>query len=402
VAALGMKSSGEITSLTGLRGLAALIVVIAHYCQWTAVTPIAALPDSIQQWTRTSFVGMAIFFTLSGYVIALNYGKWNWRERPGFNLARFLLYRLARLYPAYFVFIVVIVLHRPALQDFTDSHVIGYLLPHALMLQSWWPAKFDGELAAHGHFHVSWSLSVECALYLAFGVGIIIIAMLPRWRGRALMLGAAFFIAAWMLLQKFSAPSNAPPGWNAADWDFWLFFYSPCAVSLQFGIGITAYWLSRSPMLGPFLTAISEIAGLGLIVAYIRFVTGAAVSAFDGSMLASLATGLILIGALSNSVTNRILSGPAIVYVGTISYSLYLFHFVAPAFGLSGRHFDTFTSTAAIFHAINFTASLAMALVISTGVYMLVEVPGRRAIRAAADRLLGIERRPAEQGLPAE
>ena len=35
-------------------------------------------------------------------------------------------------------------------------------------------------------------------------------------------------------------------------------------------------------------------------------------------MLAALATGLVLIGALSTSVTNRILSGRAIVYVGTI------------------------------------------------------------------------------------
>jgi hypothetical protein len=40
---------------------------------------------------------MAIFFTLSGYVIALSCGDWDWRHRPGFNLARLFFYRLARL-----------------------------------------------------------------------------------------------------------------------------------------------------------------------------------------------------------------------------------------------------------------------------------------------------------------
>jgi hypothetical protein len=46
---------------------------------------------------------------------------------------------------------------------------------------------------------------------------------------------------------------------------------------------------------------------------------------------------------------------------------------------------------------------LAIALV--TGLYRLVEVPGRRAIRAAGDRLLGIQRPPpivGSQGAPAE
>ena len=76
---------GEITSLTGLSGLAALCVVITHYWYWTTVAPIAALPPAVAQWTGTSRIGMAIFFTLSGYVIALSYSHWNWRvNRPGF------------------------------------------------------------------------------------------------------------------------------------------------------------------------------------------------------------------------------------------------------------------------------------------------------------------------------
>jgi peptidoglycan/LPS O-acetylase OafA/YrhL len=109
-------------------------------------------------------------------------------------------------------------------------------------------------------------------------------------------------------------------------------------------------------------------------------------------------------GASSDSITNRLLSGRAIVYVGTISYSLYLFHYVTPPLALHGRHFDSFTPTAASFHMINFAASLALAIIFSTGVYTLVEVPGRKWIRAMADQLLGLRRAPSprEQGAPAE
>jgi peptidoglycan/LPS O-acetylase OafA/YrhL len=57
---------------------------------------------------------MSIFFTLSGYVIALSYAHWNWRERPGFNLVRFFFYRFARLYPAFFVFAILIIVRSPS------------------------------------------------------------------------------------------------------------------------------------------------------------------------------------------------------------------------------------------------------------------------------------------------
>ena len=60
----------EIPSLTGLRGVAALLVIITHYWFWARVTPVAALPSSVEPWTATSDIGMAIFFTLSGFVIA--------------------------------------------------------------------------------------------------------------------------------------------------------------------------------------------------------------------------------------------------------------------------------------------------------------------------------------------
>lgn len=387
------RKKGEISSLTGLRGVAALLVVVPHFVIWTAVVPVQTLPAWLLLWTATAGMGMAIFFTLSGYVIALSYSDWNWRERPAFNLVRLFFYRFARLYPAYFVFVVVIVLRSPPLRDLSDPQAQAYLLPHLLLAQAWFPVKYGGALAVADYFHVSWSLSTECALYLMFGLGAILAALLPGWRYKPLVLGAAFFTILWLLLREGTLLRSyfAPAEWSDPDWYRWFYYISPYAIALQFGIGVAAYKLSRLPLGEGASRILSNLGAAGLVATYFLITGGMLRDEFDQAMPTSLATGLLMVGALSNSVANRLLSGRGIVYIGTISYSLYLFHFLTPSMGFHGQvaDFDTFAKA---YQIANYLVALALAIMLATGVYRLVEVPGRRAIRAAADRLLGIRR----------
>lgn len=403
---LKYQKKGEISSLTGLRGLAALLVIIGHYPVWTSVVPLAARPAWLTQWTGTPGIGMAIFFTLSGYVIALSYSHWDWRARPGFNLTRLFFYRFARLYPAFFVFAVVIVLRSPSLRDLSDPQAQSYLLSHFLLWQAWLPVKYQGALADGDLFHVSWSLSTECALYLLFGLGAILSAVLPGGRHKPIVLAGLFFVSTCLLLRAawLMRHDIAPAGWSDADWDRWLFYISPYAVSLQFGLGVIAYRISRLSLPEKLPKIASEFGAAGLLAVYFLIATSKVRDPFDVAMLASFATALLMIGALSDSVANRVLSGRAIVYIGTISYSLYLFHFLTPGIGFSGQ-LQILDLTAAAYFALNFLVALAFAIMLATGVYMFVEVPGRRAIRAAADRLLGVRRAAPvarEQGAPAE
>jgi hypothetical protein len=76
---------------------------------------------------------------------------------------------------------------------------------------------------------------------------------------------------------------------------------------------------------------------------------------------------------------------------------------VVPGVELHGRSFESFAFRAGAFRASNFVASLALAIVIATGDYRLVEVRGR-IIRAMADRLLELSRAPlaTAEGAPAE
>jgi peptidoglycan/LPS O-acetylase OafA/YrhL len=330
---------------------------------------------------------MAIFFTLSGYVIALSYSDWNWRERPAFNLVRLFFYRFARLYPAYFVFFVLIVLRSPPLRDLSDPQAQAYLLPHLVLAQAWFPVKYGGALAVADYFHVSWSLSTECALYLMFGLGAILAALLPGWRYKPLVLGVAFFTTLWLLLREGTLLRSyfAPAEWSDPDWYRWFYYISPYAIALQFGIGVAAYKLSRLPLGEGASRILSNLGAAGLVATYFLITGGMLRDEFDQAMPTSLATGFLMVGALSNSVANRLLSGRGIVYIGTISYSLYLFHFLTPSMGFHGQvaDFDTFAKA---YQIANYLVALALAIMLATGVYRLVEVPGRRAIRAAADR----------------
>lgn len=350
-----------------------------------------------------SSVGMSIFFTLSGFVIALSYTAWDWKQHPAFSLTRLFFYRLARLYPAFLAFAIVIWIRAPKLHDLSDPATASYVATHLLLWQTWWPMKFDGITANGSAFHVSWSLSTECMLYLLFGLGAIASAAIPsklRIAAAAILVaaGLAALGAGWWL-REFVMPA----GWNDTDWQYWLFNLSPYARAFEFALGVGAYHAFRRPLRPDIARIASELGGAGLIAVPIAAAVGFFSGMFLFNVLIGSSTALVMIGARSGSFVNRVLSGRAIVYVGTISYSLYLFHFLMPNV-ISPGYFQTFGPSIIPYYAMHFVASLALAIALATGIYHLVEVPGRRAIRAAADRLLGL-RRPAvldEQRAPAE
>jgi peptidoglycan/LPS O-acetylase OafA/YrhL len=229
--------------------------------------------------------------------------------------------------------------------------------------------------------------------------------MLPRWRHKSLILGILFFVSTWLLIDFAWSMHQLlmPIGWSEGDFYLWFFHFSPYAVALQFGIGVAAYRISLLPLPSSVTRLASELGAIGLVVIQALAIAHW-IDHTNNALPAAIATAALMIGARSDSLANRLLSARSIVYVGTISYSLYLFHALIPPLALHGRSFDIYGPTAAFFHAVNFVSSIALAIIFATGVYHLIEVRGRRYIRAAADRLLGVgavpivrnERAPAE------
>lgn len=148
----------EIQSLTALRGLAAIWIVLHHFWPQTD----SATPYLISK----GYLAVDLFFILSGVVLYLVYSD---ALRAGtFNLQRFALKRFARLYPVHFVtlFLATGILTLGPSLGFEGRKVsydfVQMFFLHATLLHAW------GISETGGLNYPSWSLSAESFAYLLF------------------------------------------------------------------------------------------------------------------------------------------------------------------------------------------------------------------------------------------
>jgi peptidoglycan/LPS O-acetylase OafA/YrhL len=125
--------------LAGLRGIAACCVLLFHYTGFNSTNPVMTV---ISTAVSHFYIAVDVFLVLSGFVLAMTYheafmkGRWL-REFP-----RFLLHRIARIYPLYFVTtlicfsLAVLSVH---LQLGADTSLSG-IAANLFMVQLWtWP-----------------------------------------------------------------------------------------------------------------------------------------------------------------------------------------------------------------------------------------------------------------------
>ena len=174
-----MSAKPVITSLTGLRGVAAMLVVFHHYFYWCAPFSLVPRPDWLDAVFATAGFGMTCFFVLSGFVIAYNYLDFGWKQQPLKSTAHFLFLRFSRLYPALLVFIVMLVMFRWTSEPYANGFGL-WTAVHLLSAQSWLPFKLNGALPDGSFFHVSWSISTEFMLYFMFALFMVLLAVVTR------------------------------------------------------------------------------------------------------------------------------------------------------------------------------------------------------------------------------
>jgi peptidoglycan/LPS O-acetylase OafA/YrhL len=290
--------SARLAFADGIRGLAALWVVLFHASEGghldrlKAVLP-AVVSTALFDWGH---LGVAVFFVLSGFVMAHSVRKYPFT--PAFG-GRFMLRRLLRLTPPYYASIVF---------------VIAYVSGKALVQGQHLPLPRPAVLAAHAAYLqdilsldtlsvVYWTLCIEIQFYIAF----VALMLASHWVASKPGMGAAA-----RLLTMASALIGLPWafGWLTAPiytggfLSFWYCFMLGALVSDQaHDQGMRAFfWLYVVA-----LAASGMRAGSG--------VTGAALAA----------TGLIYFGGRFD-VLARILSVRALQFLGLVSYSLYLTH----------------------------------------------------------------------------
>ena len=191
------------TLVDGLRGVAALMVLAFHFDMAARLhqEPAAWMPDALQWVFEHGWLGVQLFFVVSGFVIA--YSLRGQRVTPGF-LGRFVLRRALRLDPPYWVALGLEVLLvgwiGVSWDGQPESVTAGQLAAHMVYLQG-----FLGQPQLVGVF---WTLCVEVQLYVAF--------ILLLWAGQRLTCSSG--APSGSLLATAAVPTMSP----------WSLSPSPC------------------------------------------------------------------------------------------------------------------------------------------------------------------------------
>jgi peptidoglycan/LPS O-acetylase OafA/YrhL len=392
-----MEKKPEISALTGLRGVAALSVIVSHYASWRAPYHFNTVPWFIERLFGTAGFGMSLFFTLSGFVIAYNYVDLDWGKRAIASLGHFAWLRFSRLYPAFMLFVVIV-----AVSQYGGGTLGNAFWPVTLLVtssaQSFFPFQFNGTMIYDLSYNVSWSISTEAAFYLFFALSMILLRKCTlrfgpigshAWIACGLLyLGAIAFLNVHSAATVHILSSAFPANLTNDELDHWFFYFSPFTRFYDFVFGcMAAAAVKRGVDLRNF--------SLPAIVVLI-WSTWFAVS-LDWHTFQILQPPLLCIVMASPSqatLTGRTLSTCGLVSIGKISYSLYLFQTLVSFIPLS----QTAVFTWPLF--CQFMGYLAISLLtlgcFAMGVYVCIERPAQRWLR----RLLDYFERPSRPAIP--
>jgi peptidoglycan/LPS O-acetylase OafA/YrhL len=346
----------DLRALTGLRFLAALWVVL--YTAWPHLDV-----DFVPVAVTRGYLGVEAFFILSGFILSHVYLEAVGQKRFGYG--GFLWARLARVYPLHLVTLFGMIglgLAAGVAGLAIDGSLTDWrALPANLTLTHAW-----GLAPSSAFNHPSWSISAEWFAYLAFPAFAFV-----AWRLRdrpvlATVLAAVFALGLYAAFEPLAGYSltEATFRWGALR-------IVPC-----FALGCALYLVHRRgpiPHAGP-VALISGAAALA----------SASLGLWDAITVLA-AGGLILgLGALDNTRAG-VLGSRAGVYLGEISYSIYMV--CAPVLLVMTNVAARLTGAEdKRFHIIVWLVVVAAIPVTAMATYHLVERPARKALRGVAER----------------
>lgn len=344
-----VHSSNEILQLTGLRALAALLVLALHLDQVHGNWLGGQLPLVAQ-----GYLGVDIFFVLSGFILAHVYGLaplQSWR-----SYGSFLWRRLGRIYPMHLATLLALIV-MVASRDLLNTNFWEVsALPSQLFLLQAWVDKLTWNLPA-------WSISAEWAAYLAFPVTAAI--MLYPSRAAAPVIVATLLLAGFQFYGIDAAGlSGSWAGWPAA----WR-------VAAEFALGVLMFRIAGSIPSSGRSDFVAALAFPLIFVAPIEILKVALIGVFVGAV------------ATSAGPLQRFLASRVVVWLGVISYSIYMLQF--PAIKLIQNVNDKLgiDQGPLIVRAVSTCVWGALVIGIAHAAYQLIENPVRQWCRRQESRL---------------
>lgn len=286
--------------IDGLRAIAVLPVILFH--------------AGIGLFSG-GFVGVDVFFVISGYLITkIILGE---LEQNKFGLLKFYERRARRILPALFFIVfscvpfAYFILLPNDLVNFGRSLVA---VPIFLSNVLFWSERgyFGGATELKPLVH-TWSLAVEEQFYLVFPIILMLFWFhLRRWIGPFILVA----IACSLYLS-----------WLLTDLHFETAFYLPFARAWELMVGAAAaYYTNTLANIGRKLSGVLSTFGISLIFYAVFSFDQTTIFPGFATAVPVFGTFLLIIAGPSRNIVNRILASTWLVKIGLVSYSLYLWH----------------------------------------------------------------------------
>lgn len=352
------KSKRYMPGLDGLRAFSVLAVIAYHL-------------DI--KWAQGGLLGVGIFFVISGYLITDQIvSEWNKYQR--LQLLKFWIRRVRRLVPAMACMLLFVALWLVIVDPARLQALKGAYISSLFYVNNWWlifhnVSYFEsfGPASPIGHL---WSLSIEEQFYLIWPLILMIgLKMVPRRSKLTLWIlacAAASAFAMALIYVPGIDPSRVYYGTDTR------------AFALLVGAALAMVWPSqklrdRVPKTARFILDTTGLLGMFMLIMFMVYTNKFDDSLYHGGFVLLTCITAIVIAVLAHpaSRVGSIMGCKPLRWIGTRSYSLYIWHF--PVIILSSPTVNTEEPS-----VLRIMLQIAASFILAALSYKYVEEPFRR------------------------
>lgn len=342
----------RIDQLTFSRFIAAIAVVIYHYGLGVYPFNTTALTSLFAQGN----IAVSYFFLLSGFIMIIAYHKYDkimpfayWKNR------------FARIYPVYFLALILLLFFK---LRYHNTAEFNELLLNLFMIQSWIPGK------ALSFNYPAWSIAVEFFFYALFPFLFNKIYKNISYKKLVIPFLVIFIIS--QLLFHWGIYSSFYKGYPSKSHE--LLFYFPPMHLAEFLIGnLTGLFFVKrlsSSYKNYDLALLLLTCALPIVLFYNAFFN------FHNGLLAVLFIPFIVCTAMNNGVISKISKYKPLLFLGEISYGIYILQNPIFAWTKAILKDNNITN-----ESINFYIPLLVLILIAGLSYLFIEAPLRKLIK---------------------
>jgi peptidoglycan/LPS O-acetylase OafA/YrhL len=350
----------EIHALTGVRGIAATVVMFYHFNASALMTGVAAT------MLGHGYLMVDLFLILSGFIIAMVYGRKFEQNINSEDFKNFLIRRIARIYPLY----VITTLTAAALvaSGWMD-HWAGPEIPVSTLVDL---TMLQSILHIPSLDTPGWSVSAEWVANLLFPL-LALLCMRLSWRWIGLVAAIAF--ATLPFISMLPALIDEPK--RAGILDIWNYetVYPVIRCIADFTLGIIVFRVSHLGWIKN-ITAFKFTAPILLLL-----ILGLMTIKSADVWIVALFPVFILALIPGNNIVSRMLSTRPIYKLGELSYAIYLIHNQMNYFILAlARQLESFGLSQTSAHVAAMFVFVGFVILLADFSYRLIEKPARHWI----------------------